>query len=272
MLARSVSRRFWRQLGRVRDQVVERSVLADEFLRAFFADARNALDVVDRVAHQRHHVDHLTRLDAELLEDAGRVVPCALVAGIEHAHAVAHELEEVLVHRDDGDVEPSGHRRLDQRPDHVVGLVAIGGENRDAERFAGGVHHRYLARQLVGHRGAVGLVVGHEIVAERPARQVERRGDEFRFVLPQEHPEHRHEDVDGVGGLALRVVQQRAVARPDGRVVRAVHLRAAVDEVEQRSGGHWQELRTENLEVRSQKLEVRTEDAPLHFFTLTFPL
>ena len=54
----------------------------------------------------------------------------------------------------------------------------------------------------------------------------------------QQLAEHRHEDVDRVGRLALRVVQQRAIGRADRRVIRAVHLRAAVDEVEQGFGGH----------------------------------
>ena len=87
------------------------------------------------------------------------------------------ELKEILVAGDDRDVEAGRGRLLGQRADHVVGLVALGGEDRHAERFAGGVHHRNLLGELVGHRRAVGLVVGDEIVAERAARQIERRGD-----------------------------------------------------------------------------------------------
>ena len=248
----------------MRDQVVERSVLADQLFRAFLADARHALDVVDGVAHQRHDVDDLVGPDAELFHDAGRVVPRAVVSGIEHADAVAHELEEVLVHRDDGDVEAIGDGRFDQRADHIVGFVAIGGEDRDAERLAGGVHHRNLPGQLVRHRRAVGLVVGDQVVAEGPARQIERRGDVLRLVLPQQHPEHRDEDVDRVGGLALRVVQQRAVAGPNRRVVRAVHLRAAVDEVEEGLGGH-----AKKVQSQSQSGSGRLQSRPR--LSSTFP-
>ena len=48
-----------RHLGGVREQLLERAVLRDQIARALLADAGHALDVVDRVAHQREHVDDL---------------------------------------------------------------------------------------------------------------------------------------------------------------------------------------------------------------------
>ena len=84
-------------LGGVRQQVVERSVGGDQLARALLADAGHALDVVDRVAHQRQDVDDLLRRDAELLLHALRVVPGAFVARVEDADAVADQLKEILV-------------------------------------------------------------------------------------------------------------------------------------------------------------------------------
>ena len=52
------------------------------------------------------------------------------------------------------------------------------------------------------------------------------------LLLVQQLPQHRDEDVDGVGRLALGVAQQAAVGRAHRRVIRAVHLRAAVDEID----------------------------------------
>src|SRR6059036_1114553 len=78
--------------------------IGDQFARALVADAGDTLDVVDRVAHQAHHVDDLLRRDAELLLHARHVVPGAFVARVVHADAVAHELKEILVHGHDGDV------------------------------------------------------------------------------------------------------------------------------------------------------------------------
>ena len=103
---------------------------------------------------------------------------------------------------------------------------------RHAERLARGVHHRNLFGELVGHRRAIGLVVGREIVAKRSAGQIERGRDVLRLVLVEQLAEHRHEDVDGVGRTALGISQQAAFRRPNRRVIRAVHLRAAVDEID----------------------------------------
>ncbi len=111
-------------LGGVRQQVLERAVGRDQLARALVADARNALDVVDRVAHQREHVDDLLGSDAELLLHARRVEPGALVAGVEDADAVPDELKEILVHRHDRDRKAGGERLFRQRPDHIVGFVA----------------------------------------------------------------------------------------------------------------------------------------------------
>ena len=47
------------------------------------------------------------------------------------------ELKEVLVAGDDRDVEAGRRRLLGHRADHIVGFVALGGEDRHAERLAG---------------------------------------------------------------------------------------------------------------------------------------
>ena len=222
----------------MRYEVVERAVFHDELARALLADPGHALDVVDRVAHEREHVDDLLGRDTELLLHGSRVVPRAFVARVEHTQAVVHELVEVLVHRHDDDVEACGGRLHGQRPDDVVGLIILGIQNGYAQRFAGGVNHRNLHGQLVGHRRAEGLVVRHDVIAKGPAGQIERGRDVRRLVVRYELPQHRHEDVDRVGRHAGGVAQHAAVRRADRRMERAIHLGAAVDEIKERLGGH----------------------------------
>jgi hypothetical protein len=222
----------------MREEAFERSVLDDQIARALFADARHALDVVDRIAHQRQDIDYLIRHDAELLLHAACVEPRAVVARVEDADAVADELEEVLVARDNGHVEPGRHRLLRQRPDYIVRLVAFGGEDRHAQGFARGMHHGNLLRQLVRHRRSIGFVVGGEVVAERPSRQIEGRCDIGGVVLVEQLAQHRDEDVHGVRRTPFRVPQQPAFGSPNRCVERPIHLRAAVDQVEEGSGGH----------------------------------
>ena len=57
-------------------------------------------------------------------------------------------------------------------------------------------------------------------------------------MVGHELSQHRHEDVDGVGGLARRACQAAAAHR----VVGAIHLRAAVDQKNARGRGHRSEM------------------------------
>ena len=74
---------FLRDLGGSLEQRVERAVAGDQIARTLLPDAGHSLDVVDGVAHQRQDVDHLIGPDAELLLDAGRVVPRPFFARVE---------------------------------------------------------------------------------------------------------------------------------------------------------------------------------------------
>ncbi len=219
------------ELAGAREQVVEAAVLRDEIDRALLADARNARHVVAGVADEREHVGHLIRLDAELLHDAALVEPRAVFARIVDANARPHQLKEVLVDRDDGDVEAAVAGPEGERADHVVGLVAGGGDDRDAERFARLVHPLDLLGEIVGHGRARRLVVVDELVAKRRTREIERRREIGRRVVLDQLSQHRHEDVDGVRRLPFLIRQ----AAPAKRVIRAVHLAAAVDQ-EERAG------------------------------------
>src|SRR5580765_3919681 len=57
-------------------------------------------------------------------------------------------------------------------------------------------------------------------------------------MLLQQLPQHRHENVDGVGRNAHRIAQNRSLGSANRRVVGAIHLRAAVDEIQEWLGGH----------------------------------
>ena len=68
-------------LGGVVEDVFERVVLRDEFLRGFFADAGHAGDVVGGVAPEAEDVAHLVAaLDAPLGEDFGHAENFGVVA------------------------------------------------------------------------------------------------------------------------------------------------------------------------------------------------
>ena len=223
---------FLLDVGGALQQRVEGAVRRDQLAGALLADARDPLDVVDRVAHQRQHVDHPAGRDAELLPHSAGVVPRAGVARVEDAHAVADELEEVLVAGDDGHVVPGRAGLFGERPDDVVRLEPRVGQHRHAEGFARLAHPRRLFDQVGGHRRPVRLVVGGERGPEGRPPHVEGGGDQRRLVVGDQLAQHRDEAVDGVRGPAV------GRAQPAYRVVRAVHLGAAVDQEDGVAGAH----------------------------------
>src|SRR6185436_8711445 len=110
-------------------------------------------------------------------------------------------------------------------------------------------------RELVRHRRAVGFVVGDQVVAEGAAGQIERRRDELRLVLVEQLAKHRDEDVHRVGRRPLRVAQEPAVRSAYRRMIRAVHLRAAVDQIKHKFLlYHWPVMRTR---VQARRLNAK---------------
>ena len=183
--------------GRVLEEVVERPELLDQALGRFFSDPRDAGDVVRGVPSQGEDVGHLGRARPEDLQDLGLVEEDVFRGVIDEGELV-HELEEVLVGRDDhGRVAPGGGP-AGQRPEDVVGFVSRLDEDRDAEGRDHFLELRDLDDQIVGHRLAVGFVVLEEVVPEIPARGIEDDPQPARLFPVDELPESGDEPVDGV--------------------------------------------------------------------------
>ncbi len=191
------------------------------------ANSFYARNVVDRVAAQGEDVADLSRLDAELLAHRRGIDP-PIAHGVPQPHSRADELHQVLVAGDDDAVEAVGIPG-DQGGDDVVGLDSGLGDLADAKRVDHLVDERDLRPQLVRCGGAVCLVGIEEIGAEGLARRVEHDSQVRRLHLVEQLPEHRREAVHRLGRHAAGAVERRQ------RVKGAVDVRAAVDEVEQRS-------------------------------------
>ena len=83
-----------------------------------------------------------------------------------------------------------------------------------------------LRAQVVGHRRAMRLVLGEQLVAEGLARGVEHDRDAFRVVVLEELREHVEHAEHRAGRFAARIAERRQ------RVERAIQIRRAVDEDE----------------------------------------
>ena len=109
---------FRLELGRVRQQRVEAAELRDQIDRALLADAgarRRRCRWCRRRAPARRRP--ATACTPNFLDDAPLVEPGAVLARVVDAdRAIADELEEVLVDRDDRDLEARLGRRARQLP------------------------------------------------------------------------------------------------------------------------------------------------------------
>ena len=123
-IGEQASRRFGCLISPARASRVSRSPNSvDQLRRGLDADARHARHVVGGIAGQRLHVDHLVGRDAEFLEHLGRA-DRPILHRIEHCDAVADQLHQILVRRDDGDLGAPGRGLPGIGGDQVVGLEA----------------------------------------------------------------------------------------------------------------------------------------------------
>ena len=193
-------------LVEMREHLLDGAPLLDEREGALVADPLHARDVVRAVAHDRQHVDHVGRIGAELLAHRSEALDLGRLAGLEDVvelHALADELQEVLVAGDEEDLVAEALALLRQRADHVVGFDP----RHLVERHAVGLDHAPDQRQLRQHllRGLLArrLVVREARVAEGGALGVERHGHEVGLLLLEDAPQRHRESVRGARGRAV---------------------------------------------------------------------
>lgn len=186
-------------------QLRERTELVDPLRGGLLADARDAGEVVGRVAAQRGEVRVLGGGQAVLLEDLLRGEAGQLgdtLGGVEDRDVVGDQLEGVAVARDDRDLEALRGGLLRERGDDVVGLEALDREPLDVHRVEQLADQLDLALELVGRLGTVRLVVGELLGAPGLARDVEGHREMRGRLVAQGVREHRREAVDRIGRLS----------------------------------------------------------------------
>ena len=236
-----LARALLRDVLDVGEDRVEVTVGGDQLDGGLLADPLHAGDVVARVADEREVVDRALGRDAEALAPVLDRDPVlvhgggAAAPGVEELHAGADELVEVLVARDDDDLEPGLGPLLRERADDVVGLVALAREHRDP---VGGEHRLHVLEaavevglQVVGQLLARRLVVGVHLVAEARAGVV-HPAEVLRPALLEQAAEEVRDPPGDARVLALAGGERAVDEREEG----AVDERVAVDEEEARRG------------------------------------
>ncbi len=211
-------------------QRVEIAVFVDQLGRRLDADARHTRHVVGRIPGQRLHVDNLVGRHAELLD---HLVAADLLGlhGVEHDNAGAHELHQVLVGGDDGDVAAGIDDLARIAGDEIVGLKAQLLDAGDIERLHRVADERKLRDEFLGRGRAMRLVVLVDLVAECLLRGIEddrEMGRRFRCLgLAQQLPQHGTEAMHGTDRQPVRGTRQGRQ-----RVEGAEDVARSVDEVD----------------------------------------
>ncbi len=212
----------------IRVDALHRAEPNQELGRGLVADTGHSRDVVRGVALEADEVGHELRPDAVALHDPLGGVDDHVrdpARGHHDAHVLGGELERIPVGRDDADPVAGRLRLGRQRADDVVGLLARDAEVAVAERLDDRLEVRHLLAQQVGHRPAMGLVLGVQLDARRRLL-VPGHEHRCRAVVGQElhqhvgHPEQRvrrepvhrlqllRQRVEGAVGEAVAVDQE----------------------------------------------------------------
>src|SRR6266849_6528403 len=107
-----------------REQTLESAEMLDERASGFLANAGDALDVIDGIAHQRHDIDQCARLDAETLAHLAHA-DAPVAHSVPQRNVGSGELHEILVAGDDDRVEAFARGVYGERADNIIGFDAV---------------------------------------------------------------------------------------------------------------------------------------------------
>ena len=208
------------------EDTLDRSPLLHQFAGRLLADARDPRNIVrgvtpqgEDVAHEYRIVDAVLLADGLAVHDLDRPVGTLLLVD---AAVFAYQLPVVLVGRHHVDVVAGRSPLLREGADHVVGLIALDFENRDAHGFEHpldiGHRNEYVLRSL----GAVGLVFGEDLAAETATLGIERHAQQVGALTLLDVAEELHEAEDhrGVHSVAVahRAAQEGVIVLEEQRV------------------------------------------------------
>ena len=228
-LVRVVEQRLAGTLGahifRVRENLVQVSILLDELDRGLGPDARRSGHVVRGVSDQRQVIDDAIGRDPETLARIRLVDPFRRGAGASPAcgpkqpQARAQELVEVLVPRnDDGlDVLLEREGSLRQRSDHVVRLESLDLDHRVVERIQQRPDAAQALAQILGHLLARRLVRGIQLLALTRAGVEDHREIVGRELFPD--PDQVVQEAPLRGGVFAPGVGEGPVGEGEERLV-----------------------------------------------------
>ena len=190
---------------------IEIAIFIDQQCCGLDPDPRHPGYVVGGIPGQRLHIDDPVRGDPELVHDLIGA-DHQILHRVEHRHAAAHQLHQILVRGHHHGLDPRGLGLAGIGGNQVIGLKALHLDRGQAKRLSGLTDQGKLRAQLLRGFVPVGLVFRINIVAERLARGVkdDRHIIERAIImgpLDQLH-QHRAVAVNGVGVDPVRAAKR----------------------------------------------------------------
>ena len=216
---------------------LQAAVLGEQLDGGFFADARNAGNVVAGIPHEALQVRNLLRGDAEVLQHLFRGVQDDLrdaALGVEHAGLLRHQLQGIPVPGD----EQGGDAGFFAAPGHgaqdVIRLEGGAGELLHAHVGKAFANQGELGAQFRGHGLPGALVLRVLGVAERRPFHIEGHGQVVRMMVGYDLEQHGQKAENGIGEYAVLIGKGRqgmegpvheAVAVNDDKRIPVLHER-----------------------------------------------
>ena len=210
----------------VRQDVLHRAPLLHQLAGALLADARHAGNVVRGIAPQRQDVAHELRIvDAVTFADRRAVdnldAPSRALLPVDAA-MVAHQLPVVLVGGYHVDVVSRLGALFRKGADHVVGLVSLDFEDRNAHRLEDPLHVGNRQQDVLGRLRTVGFVGGEDLAAETAPLGIEGHAQQVGTLALEHVAQELHEAEDHRGvhprAVAHRAAEECVVVFEDQRV------------------------------------------------------
>ena len=175
----------------------------DQLPRPFRTDARNAGNVVGRVALDRLDVDELSRLNAVILANLLLVVDrhlrlSHLRGGETYRHAAADQLQAVAVAGSNHALRALLPADAGKGAEDIVRLETIALDQTIAEQAQKLLEIRQLLGELLRHSLSRRLVARIRLVAESRSLPIKGNGDGVRLRLGAQPLQHRQKAIDSV--------------------------------------------------------------------------
>ena len=158
---------------RIGEQRVERTRRLHQFDRGLFADARDAGQVVRRIAFESAVIGQLRRLEIEALAHGRRVVAAEIGDAAprrQHGRAIVDDLQHIEIARDRRAYAAVFARDARERRDHVVGFFAFDLDDRNVVASRESCARARTAGADRGHLVAVRLVLPDTSPRARPGK------------------------------------------------------------------------------------------------------